>query len=75
MPVGVEKLELETAHARRRNSLAFLDRYPVGVAPRVKDAFWGKAVMALDGALRLLDANVSAKLIFADLANRFYLYI
>ena len=44
-------------------------------APRIKETFWDKAVAALDGALRLLDANVSAKLIFADLANRFYLYI
>lgn len=45
------------------------------VAPRIKVDFWSKAVAVLDGALRLLDSNVSAKLIFADLANRFYLYI
>ena len=59
--------------------IAFLSgdekEYIERVAPGIKETFWGRAAMALDGALRLLDANVSAKLIFADLANRFYLYI
>ena len=43
--------------------------------PRIKESFYDKAAAALDAALRLIDANVSAKLIFADLANRFYLYV
>ena len=66
-------------YSQKLEQIAFISgeekEYIQRVAPRVKEAFWGKAVMALDGALRLLDANVSAKLIFADLANRFYLYI
>lgn len=45
------------------------------VTPRINPAFYSKAFAATDAALRLLDANVSSKLIFADLGNRFYLYI
>ena len=60
-------------------AIAFLSaeekEYIERTAPRIKGTFWNKAVAVLDGALRLIDANVSAKLIFADLANRFYLYI
>ncbi len=44
-------------------------------APGIKKGFYSKAFTALDAALRLIDANVNAKLIFADLANRFYIYI
>jgi len=66
-------------YAQNLEQIAFMSGeekdYIQRVAPRVKETFWGRAVAALDGALRLLDANVSAKLIFADLANRFYLYI
>ena len=43
--------------------------------PRIKDSFYPRAAAALDAALRLIDSNVSAKLIFTDLGNRFYLYI
>ena len=43
--------------------------------PKIKESFYAKAAAALDGAIRLVDSNVSAKLVFADLANRFYLYI
>lgn len=44
-------------------------------APGIKKGFYSKAFMAIDAALRLIDANVNAKLIFADLADRFYIYI
>lgn len=43
--------------------------------PRVKETFYAKAAAALDAAIRLIESNVSAKLVFADLGNRFYLYI
>ena len=45
------------------------------MVPGIKETFYVKAAAALDSAIRLLEANVSAKLIFADLGNRFYLYI
>ncbi len=45
------------------------------ISPGIKNGFYSKAFTALDAALRLIDANVNAKLIFADLANRFYIYI
>ena len=45
------------------------------LTPRIKGTFYEKAAAAIDSAIRLVDSNVSAKLIFADLANRFYLYI
>jgi DNA polymerase-3 subunit delta' len=66
-------------YSQKLEQIAFMSgeekEYIQRVAPRIKEAFWDRAVASLDGALRLLDANVSAKLIFADLANRFYLYI
>ena len=45
------------------------------VLPRIKPTFYSRAFAAIDAAMRLVDANVSAKLIFADLGDRFYLYI
>ena len=61
------------------DSIAFADsdesEYIRQIAPRIKQTFYGRAFAAVDSALRLIDANVSAKLIFADLGNRFYLYI
>ena len=60
-------------------SIAFADNdeaeYIRQLTPRIKQTFYGKAFAAVDTALRLIDANVSAKLIFADLGNRFFLYI
>ena len=60
-------------------SIAFLNNdekeFIERMVPRIKETFYSRAADALDAALRLLDSNVSAKLIFADLANRFYLYI
>ena len=60
-------------------SIAFADsdeaEYIRQLTPRIKQTFYGKAFAAVDTALRLIDANVSAKLIFADLGNRFFLYI
>ena len=49
--------------------------YIATLVPRIKESFYGKAAAALDAAIRLIEGNVSAKLVFADLGNRFYLYI
>ena len=60
-------------------SIAFADEeeteYIKTLTPRAKETFYGRAAAALDSALRLIDSNVSAKLIFTDLGSRFYLYI
>ena len=61
------------------SGLAFADsdetEYIQQVMPKIKPTFYSRAFAAIDSAMRLVDANVSAKLIFADLGNRFYLYI
>ncbi len=44
------------------------------IASRVKPDFYIKASAALDRAIRAVDSNVNAKLIFCDLCNRFFLY-
>ncbi|MBP5505501.1 MAG: hypothetical protein J6X89_05325 [Bacteroidales bacterium] len=49
--------------------------YIATLVPRIKEPFYGKAAAALDAAIRMIESNVSAKLVFADLGNRFYLYI
>ena len=60
-------------------AIAFADttekEYIRTLVPRIKNSFYAKAAAALDAAIRLVESNVSAKLIFADLGNRFYLYI
>ena len=60
-------------------SIAFADEeeteYIKTLTPRAKETFYGRAAAALDSAMRLIDSNVSAKLIFTDLGSRFYLYI
>ena len=61
------------------SEIAFADtdetEYIQQVMPKIKPTFYSRAFAAIDSAMRLVDANVSAKLIFADLGNRFYLYI
>ncbi|MCF0173435.1 MAG: hypothetical protein HUJ91_06905, partial [Bacteroidales bacterium] len=42
---------------------------------RIRPAFYRKTLDALDTAIRSIDANVLAKLVFTDLCNRFYLNI
>lgn len=41
----------------------------------VRQDFFDKAIAAMDRAYMLIDRNVSAKTVFCDLADRFYLYI
>lgn len=65
--------------AKGLQQIAFADseekEYISTLVPRVKESFYNRSAAALDAAIRLLESNVSAKLVFADLGNRFYLYI
>lgn len=45
------------------------------LAARVSPDFYEKCFKALDNAILSIESNVSAKLTFCDLANRFYLYL
>ena len=59
--------------------IAFADseekEYISMLVPRIKETFYDRSAAALDAAIRMIESNVSAKLVFADLGNRFYLYI
>ena len=48
-----------------------IDRY----LPQIKSDFYQKAFGFFESALKMIDANVNAKLLFCDLANRFFLSV
>ena len=49
--------------------------YFLRISKRVKTDFFDRILPRIDRAYMLIDRNVSAKTVFCDLADRFYLYI
>lgn len=71
----VRKLYLAACGTPDLSQIApFEEQLAASLIPRLKVDFYEKIFNALENAISAIESNVSSKLIFCDLANRFYIY-